>query len=352
MRRLRFVALTSVLLACLLPRRDGPRDGGAEPRGSPSLAVEETGTSGGPCASTPDGGPSSSLGAAWSTRDGGGDHSVRFIAVGDTGKSNAAQRAVGTGMGRVCAQRGCDFVVLLGDNFYPSGVTSTTDPLWQTAFVEPYASVDVPFYAVLGNHDYGGNGAGVEFDLPAHQIAYGQVNPKWRMPATHYRWRLENVEFFVADTNRSFFGRDGDATRDFDLWLPASTGAWKVVFGHHPYLSNGPHGNAGAYDGASLVPFANGAGVKSFLEKSVCGKADVYLCGHDHSRQWLLSTCGGTELIVSGGGANTTELPGSQPTHYQSRTSGFLYVVIEGDAFTGTFYDAAGVANYSRTLAR
>ena len=53
---------------------------------------------------------------------------------------------------------------LLGDNIYDSGVTSVTDPQWQTKFEIPYMGVNLPFYVVLGNHDYGGNGAGTEFD--------------------------------------------------------------------------------------------------------------------------------------------------------------------------------------------
>src|SRR4051794_19915074 len=77
---------------------------------------------------------------------------VRFIALGDTGKGNPGQYQVGAAMGTHCATFGCDFVVLLGDNFYPNGVGSTDDPQWETAFKKPYETVNVPFYAVLGNH--------------------------------------------------------------------------------------------------------------------------------------------------------------------------------------------------------
>lgn len=279
---------------------------------------------------------------------------VRFIALGDTGKGNADQAQVGDAMGAVCRAQGCDFVVLLGDNFYPTGVTSTTDPQWQTAFVQPYQNVNAQFYAVLGNHDYGGNGAGWEIAKANAEVEYSGVNPKWRMPATHFHWRIGDVEFFAADTNRSMFGLDNTVRADFDTWVPASTATWKIVFGHHPYLSNGRHGNAGNYDGLSLVPIANGAGVKSFLEDRVCGRSDVYLSGHDHNRQWLEPTCKGTELIVSGGGASTTPLatPARNPFHWQSSTRGFIYVVIDGPTFTGTWYDANGAAEYTRSFTK
>jgi hypothetical protein len=61
-----------------------------------------------------------------------------------------------------------------------------------------------------------------------------------------------------------------------------------------PYFSNGRHGDAGNYDGLVGMPIANGSAVKTALDADVCGKADLYLCGHDHNRQWLTERCGGT----------------------------------------------------------
>lgn len=287
---------------------------------------------------------------------------VRFIAVGDTGKGSPPQAQVGEAMGARCKAEGCDFVVLLGDNFYPTGVSSTSDPQWESAFVRPYASVEVPFYAVLGNHDYGGMGSGNELDKGAHQVAYSQVNPKWRMPATHYRFGAPPlVDFFVADTNRSVFAVDDLVRADFQAWLPASAAKWKVVFGHHPYRSNGRHGNAGSYDGVPLVPIANGAGVKSFVEAEVCGQADVYLAGHEHVMEWLAQTCTrpgsslGTELIISGAGSSPTGFPAMALTnedHWRGDGLGFLYVVISESTFTGTFYDADGQPRFSRSISK
>jgi hypothetical protein len=292
------------------------------------------------------------------TSDGGA--AVRFVAVGDTGKGNAQQRQVGEAIARVCAASGCDFVVLLGDNFYPSGVSSTTDPQWETAFVQPYQHVEAPFYAVLGNHDYGGNGAGNELDKAQFEVAYSQVNPRWRMPATHYRFSVGPVDFFAADTNRSMYALDGQVRADFTRWLEASRAPWRVVFGHHPLLSNGRHGNAGSYDGVPYVPIASGASVKSFLEEQVCGKADLYLAGHEHLMEWLKPTCGSpgsarrTELVISGGGSSPTTFADRPPNedHFRAEGLGFLYVVIEGDTLTGTFHDADAGVRFTRTVTR
>jgi len=348
-RALFFSLFTLVACTCGSPSTPGTGGGGGSGGGAAT-----GGGSGGGAVDAGTGGGGGSIDA------GTGSLAVRFVAVGDTGKGNADQTRVGNAIGALCAAQGCDFVVLLGDNFYPSGVSSTSDPQWQTAFVQPYQNVNAPFYAVLGNHDYGGHGAGYEIAKADAEVAYSQVNPKWRMPATHYKWSLKGVDFFAADTNRSMFNLDSQVVSDFNTWLPASTTTWKIVFGHHPLKSNGRHGNAGSYDGLPFVPIANGAGVKSFLEGSVCGRADVYLCGHDHNLQWLQSTCTrtgstiNTELMISGGGAATTALdtPARNPYHWQSDGLGYVYVVIQGNTFTGTFYDANGVAQYTRTLTK
>jgi hypothetical protein len=108
------------------------------------------------------------------------------------------------------------------------------------------------------------------------------------------------------------------------------------------------------------VPIANGASVKSFLEEDVCGKADLYLCGHEHVLEWLEPTCGRpgsarrTELIISGGGASPTtfaEHP-RNPDRFRAEGLGFLYVVLRGDTFTGTFYDAEAKVRFTRTVKR
>ncbi len=277
---------------------------------------------------------------------------VRFVAVGDTGEGNDAQKRVGDQIAAKCAKDGCDFVVLLGDNFYDSGVSSVSDPQWQTKFEQPYANVNLPFYAVLGNHDYGGGGLGNEFSKGQHQVDYSKQSTKWRMPAKYYKFTLGHVELIGLDTNMQMYGQDDQQKADVKSWLASSTATWKIAFGHHPYLSNGKHGNAGSYDGVPWLPIANGKGVKEFMEEVICGKADVYFAGHDHSRQWLQPTCQGTELAVSGAGAKATELPGKNPYHFQTLTLGFIWVKIDGKTLTAEFVDETGKVEYTRTFTK
>jgi hypothetical protein len=298
---------------------------------------------------------------------------VRFVAMGDTGEGNADQKLVADAILAKCAADGCDFVLLLGDNVYDSGVDGVDDPQWQTKFEEPYQNIDLPFYAVLGNHDYGGTlllvetaGMGNEFDKGPIEVAYSAVSDKWTMPATHYTFRYSNVGFIALDTNSILWDNveHGDQRAWYATALMELAGVdWIIAAGHHPLRSNGTHGNAGAYESIDVgdieipipVPILDGAFVKSFLEEVVCGTVDVYLSGHDHNRQWLdenAALCG-AELVVSGAGAKTKELSGSNAFHWQESTvEGFLYVVIEGDTFTGELIDKNGVSGFTRSFTR
>ncbi|HEX5058171.1 MAG TPA: metallophosphoesterase [Kofleriaceae bacterium] len=296
---------------------------------------------------------------------------VKFIAVGDTGKGNADQRRVAIAMRDLCAAKGCDFVLMLGDNIYDAGVTSTTDSQWQTKFEQPYMDVNLPFYVALGNHDYGGKllidiaGIGNEFDKGKVEVDYTQVSMKWNMPATHYTFTYGDVGFIVLDTNSILWS---DTTYgDQAAWLPSALAEvsgkrWVFTAGHHPYLSNGQHGNAGDYDAPELagisipnpLPIQNGAALKSFFDQNVCGISQAYICGHDHSRQWInepTALCG-TEMIISGAGSSVSSLQdrGNQSFYEDATKVGFMYVVIDGDKFTGQFYDADGALDYERTF--
>jgi tartrate-resistant acid phosphatase type 5 len=278
---------------------------------------------------------------------------VKFVAMGDTGKGNQGQYDVASAIAKKCAADGCDFVQLLGDNIYDSGVSSTSDEQWQSKFELPYADVDMPFWVVLGNHDYGGEGIGLDFARGKNEIDYTNFSTKWTLPAAYYTHSLNHVDFFALDTNMAMFLQAENQKNDVPGWIAASTAQWKIAFGHHPYLSNGPHGNAGEYEGLPFVPIVNGAGVKELLDDVICGRVDMYICGHDHSMQWLVPTCGGlTELVVTGAGASTSDLEGNNQVYIESLDVGFFYVVIQDNVLTGEFINAAGTVLYSRTITK
>ena len=299
---------------------------------------------------------------------------VRFVVMGDTGEGNESQRAVAVAIRELCATEGCDFVLLLGDNIYEAGVESVDDEQWQTKFEIPYADVDLPFYAVLGNHDYGGSllgiqtgGLGNEWERGPIEVQYTMRSERWEMPATHYTLTFGNVGIIMLDTNSIVWGdtRHGDQRAWYAEALREVEGSdWVIVAGHHPYLSNGQHGNAGDYESIEVggvevpnpVPVLDGENLRTFYDAEVCGTADVVLAGHDHNLQWMDepdALCG-AELIVSGAGCKTTAFASElNTTHFQDDTTpGFLYVVIEGDTFTGRFVDQEGRMMFERSVTR
>lgn len=278
---------------------------------------------------------------------------VRFAAFGAQGKANAGQLEVAAELRETCLDRCCDFVQLLGNNIYDSGASSTSDPAWAARFEVPYAAVDLPFWAVLGNHDYGANGAGTDFARGPIQVDYSAtVSTKFEMPALYWQRSVEHVDFLGLDSNKTMFSQDAQQRVDVDAWLDASTATWTISAGLHCYRSNGEHGNAGCYDGGCFLPIINGATVRTFYENFLCGRVDLALCAHDHSMQWLQNTCSGTELAVAGTGADTTNLVGSQPSYFESETLGFLFVEIDGNTLTAEFIDTSGSVMFTRTLTK
>lgn len=270
---------------------------------------------------------------------------VRFVAFGDTGEGNEAQAMVANAAEVVCADRGCDFALLLGDNFYTSGVTSAMDQQFIDKFETIYEGLDMRFYVVLGNHDYGT--LANDWTRGNYQVEYTQYSDKWYLPHFWYTFSSESggTQFFAFDTARMMWNHDVDDQR---LWLSSelltSTAPWKVAIAHHPYISNGKHGNAGNYEGLSWLPFASGEEIKDVVEDLVCGRANVYISGHDHNRQVFDPVCG-TYFLVSGASSKTEAFVFREdnPTEWGDDTrEGFLWVEIVGDELTAAFYDLDG----------
>ena len=273
---------------------------------------------------------------------------VRFLAVGDTGTGGDAQYGVADAMGEVCARRGCDLVLLLGDNFYELGVTGVDDPQFQSKFEVPYAGLDVPFYPVLGNHDYG-RGAGEAWRGGA-QVDYTDHSDRWTMPARYHAFEVGPVRFLALDSGPAWVhgtpGQvDGDEVARQRAWLAdalsGSDATWNVTFAHHPYRSNGVHGDAGSFDGVA----GRGAAWGALLE-SACADIDLHLAGHDHDLQWLepAGACPATELVVSGAGARQRERgDNDHPARFERYdTYGFAWLEATQEAMTVAFYDGTG----------
>ncbi|MEY4064647.1 MAG: 3,5-cyclic adenosine monophosphate phosphodiesterase CpdA [Pseudomonadota bacterium] len=221
------------------------------------------------------------------------ENEVRLIFVGDTGTGDSHQLSVAAQMEDLCQSVQPAGVVLLGDNFYPVGVDSVTDPLWESHFEKVYSGdclQRLPFYAVLGNHDYR--------SVPEAQIAYTRERGgRWNLPARYYSLRFGSLlEIAAADTNIP--DRCGFPALCSVDWLiekmKASTAAWKVLIGHHPILSGGKYRSLKALASFTLPELYCQSGVSA------------YISGHDHGMQHLAGKHPGAacqiEQFVSGAG--------------------------------------------------
>lgn len=350
----------------------GATGGGGKGTTSSSSSTTDTGTTGtgatGGTGGTGSGaGGQGGSGAGTTTSSGGSGGApadvLRFIALGDGGEGNATQFKVADVAKTLCESKGgCAFALYLGDNIYNSGASGTDDLQFQTKFEQPYALLPFRFYVVLGNHDYGGNGAGFEIWKAEAQVGYTDHSTKWTMPSQYYSFKTpadagpENgpaATFFGLDTNAIMYSGDSEQKTWLDGQVAGAAGGWKIAYGHHPYVSNGAHGNAGEYEGIPGIPIVSGGNVKKFFDASICGKIDVYLSGHDHNRQWLQPKCG-VEFIVSGTAAKETALkPKGTPTFFeQDKTAGLLLVELTATTFKGTFYDEDGALEYTRTVTK
>jgi acid phosphatase len=201
------------------------------------------------------------------------------------------------------------FVLLLGDNFYPRGVRSIDDPQWKTKFENIYdpSVLDLPFYAILGNHDYRRN--------EQAQIEYSRENllSRWKMPDRYYSFsrRLSDgtrIDFFGIDTNT--IESDPLQLQWLEKVLALSTAQWKIVFAHHVLYSYGHYGN-----NRKLI---------AVLEKRfIRGGVDLFLSGHEHQLQ-ILKSLSGISYMTSGAGSRPRKAECGERTVYATGTPGFL----------------------------
>lgn len=278
------------------------------------------------------------------------DTSLNFITVGDWGKSNEPrQREVAMSMGRTAREFDCRFVISTGDNFYAQGVSSVNDMLWQTAYEQVYtdAALFCPWYPVLGNHDHRGN--------TQAQIDYSKISSRWSMPSSYYR-RTELIgaspllEMFFLDTLpltddttitriRNSFGVDGgdDQYKWLEAGLRASHAKWKIVVGHHPIHSGGPHKISDLLR-VKFKPLLRTHGVIAYFN------------GHDHNLQHI--TADQTHFLTCGSGSQAAQPRIVEGTQFSSDAIGYLRCELTRSRFGIEFFAADGQSLYRSDLAK
>jgi tartrate-resistant acid phosphatase type 5 len=271
--------------------------------------------------------------------------------IGDWGQPYApAQRHVAAAMAEVARDTTSDFVVSTGDNFYRHGVRSVDDPQWRETFETVYSapSLQVPWYAVLGNHDYEGS--------PNAEVAYSTHSARWRMRSRYWCEDMtlpggESVSFFFLDTipivamqeTRAYAPIVGAAhearaqLRWLETELGACTSSWKLAVGHHPIASSGAHGGSPAM--ARLVlPLFERHGVRAYFN------------GHDHDLEHICD--GRIDYVCSGSGAAARATGSVAGSCFAYPHQGFAACALSRDELRLRFHDAEARQIYEASIAR
>lgn len=244
--------------------------------------------------------------------------SLKFMILGDWGAGGKLQRQVAGAMLRKSQENKPQFILSVGDNFYPRGVSSADDNQWKTKFEDVYVGkeLEIPWYVALGNHDYLLN--------PDAQIDYGKKNSRWKMPARYFTFsqNIENttIDFFVLDTDSMKHGNGSEQMTWLERELKRSTARWKIAVGHHPIRSYGSHGEEKVMV-QSVKPFLDKYGVQ------------LYLCGHEHDLQCIKNPADKFTCIVSGGGGGSRTTSYGDYSLFAGNNGGFCYAVVTKDKF-------------------
>lgn len=205
--------------------------------------------------------------------------------IGDMGDGSDYQRKVAQDL----KKENCHHVFVVGDVIYSNGIESVDDPQLKEKFLDIYAPVAASghrpqFSVVLGNHDFRGN-EDAWLEIP-------KKHPWVFFPHFFYLQKMNGICYAGVDTN---FYTSALMPTAFSQskWLENLQGEmkdcqYKVLFSHHPYLSQEKHRPAKGW-------------LKKVYEKYIVGKFDMVVSGHDH----ILADLGkhkGTHFFISGAG--------------------------------------------------
>ena len=280
------------------------------------------------------------------------DKSVNFLIVGDWGHAGEGfQRLVAAQMAAAVKARKADFIVSVGDLFYPDGVASVDDPQWRASFEDVYSqfSLYIPWYGVLGNHEYRGN--------PQAIVDYSKRARRWRIPSRYYDIKMPvsagvTAEFLYIDTSpfvaeyRAAPGKYDFAATDtakqrrwIDSTLRASKAQWKFIVGHHNVYSGGKR---------TVVPEMERL-LNPLMQKY--GVA-AYFCGHEHHLEHIVPLPGGPSYFISGAGYEASAATGTAGTRFVNATAGFMAATLTADSMSVQVVDYAGKLLYQTNIRR
>jgi len=297
---------------------------------------------------------------AWSAAE--PSRPAEFLMIGDWGRDpvrqpvlHAQQRQVAEGMAKAAGRTGRLMAVLaLGDNQY-DGVPDPADPVFRTAFEEVYAapSLQVPFWAVLGNHEYSGSVHG-QLRYAAEKRGSG----RWTQPARYWSRVVvlgdgAKAKFVFLDTSafiRKYREKEGfsDIARQDPAaqlaWLEKELSepgiSWRIAVGHHPIWTNGLHG-----DSEDMA--------RDVLPVLRRHKVPLYLSGHDHHPEVIDHGPGNPLQVIAGHASEVRGLKGDKGALHQGQYLGFGSLTLDGARnATVRLHDATGAVRYEVKISK
>ena len=215
--------------------------------------------------------------------------SLRFVSLSDWGIEEDKPHAVGIAKALLDRKDEFDLIFAGGDNFYDDGVIGLEDFRWLTTWFYRFKvpELNLPWLAVLGNHDYRGN---IDSQMQyGKSLEYGA--PYWFMPNNYYSL---SVKQNVSDTTplKMLFVDTEDVEPIQLTWirdqLAADENTTKLGLGHTHIYSSGTRGDNPWYP------------AKYLNDAFVDGGVKAYICGHEHDMQYLQRH--GIDYFLTGGG--------------------------------------------------
>jgi predicted MPP superfamily phosphohydrolase len=273
----------------------------------------------------------------------GKNNALNVLVMGDIGQAGNRRNLSINSLEKISENTHFDMALLLGDNFYPEGIKYSVDPRWSSDFEELFKPqiFDMPFYSILGNHDYQGN--------PQAQVDYTKISDRWKMPSRYYSL-LKSINdeqdsfllMIMLDTTslrRDIKRGTHQQSAQYNwlqIQLKEADATHVVLVGHHTAYSNGKHG-----DDLDMID----------LFKSLDGfhKVDLYLNGHEHNLQ-ILKPVKNTHFVSNGSFSKKRSFKCTDNSIYASSMAIALALVVTTETIMLVPINNDGTYNFNYSL--